>query len=199
MLLENFLQGVVSDTTIVGSSDTTNVASLQLALSEIKLNADIPALHQNLIASTSLTFPLNIVQTGIASVSFTLSNPFTASINLLEVNAKASFDGIFLGSINNVDLNSSPISAPGHSNVTSPTLPLAFNLDPTSIIKLLSLRASQKGIDLGPLTSLFQLALNSSSTKLPVTVLSLPIQAVAHGLDDQITSAVDTSAPTCVR
>ena len=72
-MLENFLQGVDSDTTIVGSTDTTPIDSLKLALSEIRLSpVTIPALHQNLITSASLTFPTDIVQTGIASTSFTL-------------------------------------------------------------------------------------------------------------------------------
>jgi len=153
----------------VGSVDTTPIESLQLALSEIKLSpVVIPALHQNLITSTTLDFPANIVQTGIASVEFTLSNPFTASINLLQVTAVATFQNISLGSINHVDLSANPIHADGHNNVTSPTLPFNFNLQPTVIIQLLLIRSQQAGVDLGPLPQLFQVALSEPNFQSPV-------------------------------
>ena len=98
-LLENFLQGIISGTVIVGSSDTTSVESLVPALEQIKLNADIPALHQNLITATNIEFPSNIIQTGIASATVSLSNPFTASINLLVVTASAIFENLTLGAV----------------------------------------------------------------------------------------------------
>ncbi|KDQ57731.1 hypothetical protein JAAARDRAFT_69819 [Jaapia argillacea MUCL 33604] len=180
-LLENYLQGVDSDTAIVGTTDATPISSLKLALSEIHLSpVDIPALHQNLITSAALTFPPNIVQTGIASTSFTLSNPFTASINLLEVTAVATYRDITLGLIDHVDESASPIHATGHSNITSPTLPFKFNLDPTSIIKLLSDRAQEKGVNMGPLPELFQIVLNSPN------------------LGVQINATIDPNPPTCV-
>lgn len=97
LLLANFLQGVTSSTTISGTSDTTNITSLVQALQSIKLDANIPALHQNLITATQITFPTDIVQTGIASATVSLSNPFTASINLLTVTATAMFDNLTLG------------------------------------------------------------------------------------------------------
>jgi hypothetical protein len=96
-LLENFLQGITSGTVIVGSSDTTPVVSLVSALEQIKLNADIPALHQNLITATNIVFPTDIIKTGIASATVGLSNPFTASINLLVVTATAVFENLTLG------------------------------------------------------------------------------------------------------
>lgn len=98
-LLENFLQGITSGTVIVGSSDTTPVDSLVPALEQIKLNANIPALHQNLITAANIEFPVNIVQTGIATTTVSLSNPFTASINLLVVTANAIFQNLTLGSV----------------------------------------------------------------------------------------------------
>ncbi|KAK7460804.1 hypothetical protein VKT23_008733 [Stygiomarasmius scandens] len=84
-LLENVLQGVDVDTTISGSTDSTPIESLKTALSQIVLSpVTIPALHQSLIKAVSITFPEDIVQTGLAQTSFTLDNPFTASINLLK-------------------------------------------------------------------------------------------------------------------
>jgi hypothetical protein len=150
-------------------------------MSEIKLSpVTIPALNQSLIVSASLTFPTDIVSTGIADTTFTLSNPFTASINLLTIVANASYQqNITLGSIN-ADESSNPIQALGHSSVTSPTLPFNFNLDPISIIELLEAGAQANGVDLGPLVDLFELILNNPDFKPPVN------------------TSVDSSPPTCV-
>lgn len=180
-MLENYLQGINSSTTIFGTVDSTPIDSLKLALSEIKFSpVTIPALHQNLITTASLEFPVNIVQSGIATTTFTLLNPFTASINLLKVSAKATFNNLTVGSIDNVDRSSDPISAPGHTNVTSPSLPLEFNLDPYTIIEMISVSAKEHGVDLGPLTQLFQLVINNPSYK------------------PSVNTSVDVNNPTCV-
>ncbi|GJJ06156.1 hypothetical protein Clacol_000345 [Clathrus columnatus] len=180
LLLENFLQGVTSSTIISGTSDTTGVASLVQALEQIKLQANIPALHQNLITATVITFPTDIVQTGIASATVALANPFTASINLLTVTANATFENLTLGTVDHADFQSNPIHADGHSNITSPTLPLHFNLNPSVIIDLITTRASQKGVDLGPLTALFQAVTSNPNFHPPIN------------------SSVDPNPPTCV-
>ncbi|KAG6878541.1 hypothetical protein C0993_004439 [Termitomyces sp. T159_Od127] len=168
-LLQNFVQGVDVDTTIAGTSDSTAIPSLKSALSQIRLSpVSIPALHSTLIKSVSLTFPTDIVKTGVASSTFTLANPFTASINLLKVGATATYHGIQLGKINSVDVSSNPIHANGHSTVTSPNLPLEYNLDPMATIQLLSIASQQNGVDLGPLTQLFQFVISNPDFKPPV-------------------------------
>ncbi|KAF9222628.1 hypothetical protein BS17DRAFT_802839 [Gyrodon lividus] len=180
-MLENYLQGVDSNTVIMGSTSSTPIESLQSGLTQIKLSpVIIPALHQNLIGSASLEFPTDIVQTGIASTSFTLSNPFTASINLLEMSATATFQNLTVGTINHVDRSSDPIHADGHSNITSPTLPLNFNMDPLTIIQLISISAQEHNVNLGPLTELFQMVIDNPN------------------FHPSVNTSVDTSSPTCV-
>jgi hypothetical protein len=169
LLLENFLQGVDSDTSIIGSTSSSPIESLQEGLSQIKISpVTIPALHQNIITAVTLELPTDIVQTGIAQASFTLSNPFTASINLLKVSSNATFHDINLGSIN-ADVSSNPIHADGHSQVTSPTLPFNFNLNPVDIIHFLTDAAQDNKVDLGPLTDLFQFVLDNPDFKPPVS------------------------------
>ncbi|TFY74322.1 hypothetical protein EWM64_g9690, partial [Hericium alpestre] len=181
LLLENYLQGVASDTVIQGNQDTTPIDSLKLAMSEIKIEpVQIPALYQNLIGSAALVLPTDIVQTGIASASFVLDNPFTASINLLEVTTTVTFQNLTLGKIDHVDVSSSPIHANGHSSVTSSTLPFEFNLDPVSIIELLLGGAQDNHVDLGPLPGLFNVVLENPSYKPPIN------------------TSVDPNPPTCV-
>jgi hypothetical protein len=181
VLLEDFLQGVNVDTVIAGSTSATNIQSLKDALSQIHLSpVTIPALNRTLIKSVSLTFPTNIVDTGVATTSFTLSNPFTASINLLRVSASASFHGITLGTVPNADMSSNPIHANGHSDVTSPGLPLKFNLDPVAIVSLLQQASAENSVDLGPLNDMFKFILDNPNFKPPIK------------------TTVDTSKPTCV-
>ncbi|KAJ3518119.1 hypothetical protein NLJ89_g70 [Agrocybe chaxingu] len=117
-LLQNYIQGVDSQTTIAGSAVSTPIQSLQQALSRIHLSpVTIAGIHQNLIESVSLVFPLNIVDTGIASTAFKLVNPFTASVNLLRVSAVASFHGITLGTLPSIDSSAHPIRAEGHGSM----------------------------------------------------------------------------------
>lgn len=167
-LLENYVQGIVSNTIIQGTRDTTPIESLKQALSGIKLNADIPPLRQLLITVARLTIPPNIAQTGIAQANFDLRNPFTASINLLKVKADASYQGIFLGEINQ-DLSNNPITAPGHTTITSRFLPFNFDLDPKNLIRFVQAAAATAGVDLGPLPPLFAQVLAQASTQTTIS------------------------------
>ena len=168
MLLENYVQGIVSDTVIAGSRDTTPIASLKQALSGIRLNAQIPPLQQLLITEAALVIPKDIAQTSIASATFTLRNPFTASINLLQVLADASYQGIFLGRIDE-NLRNRVITAPGRTTITSYPLPFRFNLDPKNLIRFVSAAAAATGTDLGPLPPLFDQVLASPNTDTTVS------------------------------
>lgn len=179
-LLENFLQGVDSDSVISGTTGSTPISSLKTALSEIILKpVTIPAIHETLIRSATIEFPTDIANTGLAQAAFTLANPFTASINLLKVGATAVFHNLTLGTID-ADVSSNPIHADGHSSVTSPFLPMKYNLDPLTIVQFLGILAQQNSVDLGPLVAFFQYLIDNPGIKVPVT------------------TTVDTSAPTCV-
>ena len=160
-MLENYLQGVTSDTTIQGSQGSTAIDSLKVAISDIRLTpVEIPALHQNLISSATLELPTNIVKTGIAYASFTVDNPFTASINILEVTSTVTYGAygqLTIGEIDHADLTSSPVHANGHSSITSPQLPFKFNLDPLTIVQLLLSGAQNNHVDLGPLIELLNI------------------------------------------
>ena len=131
----------------------------------------------------------------MAESTFVLDNPFTASINLLVIGANATYKGLYLGAIENIDRfvpciplplspsdtfsrTGNPITAPGHTKITSPALPLHFNLNPIDIIKLLSLRAQDSGTNLGPLPELFQMVLDNPNVDLPVSASTSPPSSV---------------------
>jgi hypothetical protein len=168
-LLENYLQGFTSNTTIQGSQESTAIDSLKVAISDLRLSpVEIPPLHRNLISSASLELPTDIAQTGIASASFTLDNPFTASINLLGVTSTVTYEQLTIGKVDHVDLTSSPVHANGHSRIISPQLPLKLNLDPFTIIQLLLSGAQNNHVDLGPLIELFRIVAQDQNFHPPV-------------------------------
>lgn len=180
-LLANYIQGVDSETTIQGSSSSSPFQSLQPALSLITLTpVTIPALHQMLIPSASIEFPIDIASTGVAQATFVLDNPFAASINILMLTATVTYNNLTLGKINNVDLSSNPITAAGHQNITSPPVPLNFNLDPLTIIGLIFETAQANNVNLGPLVQLFEVVLSNPNFR------------------TNITSVVDVGPPVCV-
>jgi len=120
LLLENYIQNVNSSTIIQGTDDTTPIASLKEALKTIQLNTIIPAYTQNLITQAALSFPVDIGTTSIANAIVTLQNPFTATINLLEVVATATYQGIYLGQVNVSFETSLPVTEYSPSNAVSP-------------------------------------------------------------------------------
>ncbi|SCV70806.1 BQ2448_3568 [Microbotryum intermedium] len=168
-LLENYIQNVQSATVILGTDTTTPIASLQAALKTIALNTNIPALDQLLITQAALTFPINIGQPGVtANAKVTLANPFTASINIINVVTNASYDGIMLGAVNAENLNPR-ISAPGKTTIVSQNLPFTLNTDVKSLIRFVEAAAAANGVNLGPLLPQFAYVLGLSDTSTSVT------------------------------
>jgi hypothetical protein len=108
------------------------------------------------------------VQTGIAYASFTVDNPFTASINILEVTSTVTYEQLTIGEIDHADLTSSPVHANSHSSTTSPQLPFKFNLDPLTIVQLLLSGAQNNHVDLGPLIELLNIVAQKPNYHPPV-------------------------------
>ncbi|KAL8287086.1 hypothetical protein RQP46_004092 [Phenoliferia psychrophenolica] len=168
VLLENFIQGIVSDTIIVGSRDTTPIASLKEALASIQLGTSIPPLQGNLVTQANLAFPLDIAKTGIADATITLANPFTANIYIDSVVTLATYQGISLGKVD-VPRLSPPIFAAGHTQIVSNVLPLALDTDPKVLIAFVEAAALAQGVDLGILLPEFAYVLSLESTASTVT------------------------------
>ncbi|KAM0789126.1 hypothetical protein ACM66B_003180 [Microbotryomycetes sp. NB124-2] len=168
LLLENFVQAVPSDTIILGTDNTTPIDSLVEALKQLRIGTVIPPLEQNLITQANLVFPPDIADTFIAQATFNLQNPFTASINLVSVNARATYQGIYLGVIDVNNLNP-VISAAGKTTITSYQLPFQLIDDPKALINFLVAAAAANGVDLGPLTSVFNQVLSLQSLETSVT------------------------------
>ena len=130
----------------------------------------IPPLHKLIILEDRLVIPKNIDKTHIAQASFQLANPFTASINLIKVDAKASYKGIFLGQISD-DLSKNPIRANGHQTITSRTLPIKMDLNPKNLIRFIKQAAADTGTDLGPLEHEFDLVMAMKNTETSIKAM----------------------------
>ena len=156
LLLENFVQRIVSTTTIIGTTDTTPIDSLKEALSTIRLVTDIPPLEQNLIPSARLELPTDVSSTGVGITYATLVDPFTASINVESLVATAVYPigNLDIGVINQPNLNP-PLSVSGHTQAVLPGLPLQLNIDPRALIRLIEATANNQSVNLGPLTDQF--------------------------------------------
>ena len=60
-------------------------------------------------------------------------------------------------------------TAGGHQNITSSTVPLNFNLNPLTIVALITDTAQANSVDLGPLNQLFQIVIGDPGFRSPIT------------------------------
>jgi hypothetical protein len=170
-LLENYVQNITSDATVQGTSQTTPIPSLIQALSGITLTAQIPPLMKLIVVQAFLEVPRDIAQTGIAQASVLIANPFTASINIIQLYAQAVYDGIVVGTIDQ-NLRSNPISAPGKVTTQSQQLPIALDIDPKTLIRFVIAVARDTGTSLGPLPPFLQQVLDLPDTR--TTIIPVP-------------------------
>ncbi|UZJ55969.1 hypothetical protein CBS101457_005289 [Exobasidium rhododendri] len=170
LLLENYVQNVTSAALVQGNSQTTPIESLQEGLGGIALNTNIPPLEKLIVTQASLVVPKDIAQTGIAMTSVTVANPFTASINIIDLNADANFGAITIGTINqNLAATNNIVRAPGKVTTVSQQIPININIDPKNLIRFIEAAAAAYGVSLGPLPPFFQEVLDLPST---VTTIS---------------------------
>jgi hypothetical protein len=179
-MLQNYVQNISSDATVKGNDQTTKIPSLQKGLSGITLSTKIPPLDKQLVIGTTLVVPKNIAQTGVATAAVTMSNSFTASINILKLHAEAMVAGVAIGNINqDLAAQNKIISAPGKKITTSQSVPININIDPKNLVKFILAAAKMYNVDLGPLPTFF--AEVSKMTNTNTTISPYP----------------DTSTPPC--
>lgn len=154
-LLENFIQGVLSIVQVQGNSASTQVASLVDALAQIKLTTNLPALTRNLVTAATVLFTQGTISNnfGVATTTFTLANPFTASIGIKRLNAEIHYNDLVIGKISTDSIS---FSVNGHSTQTSANQALNFNMDIPTLVRFLQEAASASGTDIGILDALFK-------------------------------------------
>ncbi|KAE8246427.1 hypothetical protein A4X13_0g5797 [Tilletia indica] len=188
-VLENYVQNITSRVTVDGYPGSTPIDSLKQALSGIELQTDIPSLGKLLITAASIVFPTNFGLTGFAEASFTLANPFTASINLFTVKAVATYKGIVLGTIDS-DISKNPIRAPGHDTINSYPLPFNFTRNLDDLLLFISERGDE-GKNIIALLPLLQYLSGQGVYAGPVTAVPLnDTVSCGSGKNDPILAAI---------
>lgn len=177
-MLQNYVNNITSDAMVAGNQDTTQIPSLLKGLGGISLATKIPPLEKMIVIGTTLVVPKNIAQTGIASASVTITNPFTATINILQLHAKAIVAGVTIGTIDqDLAATNSIITSPGKSISQSKSIPINIDIDPKNLIRFIEAAAKEYNVDLGPLPPFFQQVLNmpnSNTTLSPYPDVSTP-------------------------
>ncbi|KAI9304283.1 hypothetical protein BJ944DRAFT_153106, partial [Cunninghamella echinulata] len=153
-MLTSFVMGKASAAAIGGFEGSTPISSLAKALSDIKINTELPGLSSALIQNGVLKVLPDTVQTGVVNVAVNIANPFTADLSITSVKSSASFNELPVGNIDQ-DITNNPISVKGHSKTLSPQLNMKMNLDPTAIATLIRGLAVQANLDTKPIDALF--------------------------------------------
>lgn len=168
LLLENYVQNVSSNTVVSGTDQTTPIQSLVQGLGGVSLTAAIPPLEKLIVIEAFLEVPMDIAQTGVAMASVMVANPFTATINIINLFALANYQDITIGNIN-LDLTSDPLVNPGKVTTESRQVPININIDPKVLIRFIIAAAATAKVSLGPLPPFFQEVLNLDSTKTTIS------------------------------
>ncbi|CAG8526725.1 6683_t:CDS:10 [Ambispora gerdemannii] len=182
-VLSTFLQGDDQVVNITGSESSTPIESLKEAFAGIKLNTKFPGNKKPLIISTSLSPDANTFTTGIANGTVTISNPFSAPITLFSINSNITFKGIQIGSINIPQLPK-PITIPGKAvNFTTDPIPIKLNLDPATILEIIS-SISPNSTDFG--NTISSLIHNNGSTPLNIGDIISPLIPNSNDIQSNI-------------
>ncbi|KAG2237334.1 hypothetical protein INT48_009067 [Thamnidium elegans] len=155
-LLSTFVMGSDNAVSISGYSNSTPIASLAEALSDVSLSSTLPGLKDALIQGGALTVLPDTIATGIVGVKVSIANPFSSGLSITTVTAATTFVGMPVGNIDQ-DISSNPFVIPGKSTAESPSLNMNLNVEPASIALLLRTLAVQADMDTKSLDALLGL------------------------------------------
>ncbi|KAL0078642.1 hypothetical protein J3Q64DRAFT_1824759 [Phycomyces blakesleeanus] len=139
-LLSDYLTNAKVPLTVVGSSKSTLIASLQPALSTIKLSSEMSGIPASLIASTKVVTTIFdvIAKKGDAYVTF--NNPLKTKYALSEIHSVITFegeDGPF--QVGHIDYSiPSPLVISVGGTTTSEAWPLSIDADLGQLLELLT-------------------------------------------------------------
>lgn len=153
-LLSTFVMGQDNVVQIGGTQNSTAVASLAEALSQISLDSTLPGLKVALIQGSALTVRPTTIADSVVGVKVSIANPFTAGLTITKVVSSVVYKGMPVGNIDQ-DISSSPIVIPGKSTVQSNDLDMTLNTDPAAIALLLRSLAVDSNLDTRPIDALF--------------------------------------------
>ncbi|KAI9304512.1 hypothetical protein BJ944DRAFT_266728, partial [Cunninghamella echinulata] len=145
-MLSTFVMGKDNGASIGGFDKSTAIASLQKALSSIKIDTTLPGLKAPLIQFAALTVPTDVIQTSFVNVAVTIANPFTAGLAITKVKSAATYKGMPVGNIDQ-DISNNPYVIGGHATTPSPQLNMQMNLEPAAVALLMRDLAVDANLD----------------------------------------------------
>ncbi|KAI8378360.1 hypothetical protein BD560DRAFT_348571 [Blakeslea trispora] len=155
-LLSTFVMGADNGVEISGYPNSTAIASLAGALSDISLTSTLPGLKTALIQGSSMSVLPDTLQTSMVAVKVSIANPFSAGLIISKVVAAATFAGMPIGNIDQ-DIGSNPFVIGSKAIAESPSLNMNMNLEPAAVALLLRTLAVQANLDTRALDALFGL------------------------------------------
>jgi len=122
--VSRYVMGKETAAAIEGNMESTDIASVKDAFSQIKLTSVVPGLGQKLIKSTTL-FLLSDGEGSVlmdkAQTTVDIYNPLDVVFSILEVNSTVTYNGQQLGSITSGPLKE-PITVGPKSTITTPKM-----------------------------------------------------------------------------
>lgn len=155
-LLSTFVMGQDNGVQIGGTSESTPIASLIGALSQVSLSSNLPGLKVALIQGSALTVRPTTLSDGVVGVKVSIANPFTAGLTITKVVSAVTYNGMPVGNIDQ-DISSNPIVIPGKTTVQSGELDMKMNTEPAAVALLLRSLAVTSQLDTRPLDALLTL------------------------------------------
>lgn len=155
-LLSTFVMGQDNGVQIAGTSESTPIASLIGALSQVSLASTLPGLKVALIQGSALTVRPTTLSDGVVGVKVSIANPFSAGMSITKVASAVTYNGMPVGNIDQ-DISSNPIVIPGKATVQSSELDMKMNTEPAAVALLLRSLAVTSQLDTRPLDALLTL------------------------------------------
>ncbi|GAN00901.1 conserved hypothetical protein [Mucor ambiguus] len=155
-LLSTFVMGQDNGVQIGGTNDSTPIASLIGALSQVSLASTLPGLKVALIQGSALTVRPTTLSDGVVGVKVSIANPFSAGMSITKVTSAVTYNGMPVGNIDQ-DISSNPIVIPGKATVQSGELDMKMNTEPAAVALLLRSLAVTSQLDTRPLDALLTL------------------------------------------
>ncbi|RCH90057.1 hypothetical protein CU098_000268, partial [Rhizopus stolonifer] len=155
-LLSTYVMGHDNDVQIEGTKESTDIASLSGALSQVSLSSNLLGLKVALIQGSSLAVRPTTLQDGIVDVKVSIANPFSAGLTITKVVFAVTYNGMPIGNIDQ-DISSNPIVIPGKTTVQPSELSMLMNTEPAAVALLLRSLAVTSQLDTRPLDALLTL------------------------------------------
>lgn len=130
---------------VSGTKVSSDIVSLNAALSKIRLQTNIPGMKKSLLMSAYFTFSIfEALTTRKAHAKFEVFNDFDAAIQIDKIYVEFYYKNSFLGFVNE-DLTGSPILLPPKTATMSKSVTAQFKIKTASIKAFLEVMAGPNG------------------------------------------------------